>query len=105
MKYDHTAFIVKNISKSVSWYVENFSAEILYDSEDWALLKIRDCKLALSTGKHPYHIAFAVSEEDLGEYKDQKVHNHRDGTKSIYFEDLDGNAVELIVYPIVSENL
>ena len=102
MKYDHTAFIVKNISKSVSWYKNNFSAEILYESEDWAFLKIEDCKLALSTGKHPYHIAFKVSEEFLHKHKDKKIHNHRDGTKSIYFEDLDGNAVEIISYPSAS---
>ena len=102
MKYDHTAFIVKNISKSLSWYKDNFSAEVLYESEDWAFLKIKDTKLALSTGKHPYHVAFSVSEESLAEYKDKKIHNHRDGTKSIYFQDLDGNAIEIISYPSMS---
>ena len=99
MKYDHTAFIVKNISESVAWYIKNFSAEVLYESEDWAFLNISNSKLALSTGKHPYHIAFSVSEECLSQYEDKKIHNHRDGTKSIYFEDLDGNAIEIISYP------
>lgn len=101
MKFDHTAFIVKNISDSVAWYIKNFSAEVLYESEDWAFLSISGTKLALSTGKHPVHLAFKVTEDDLAQHRGKKVWSHRDGTKSIYFEDLDGNAIELIVYPEV----
>ena len=105
MKYDHTAFIVKNINNSVNWYKEKFEAKELYKSEDWAFLEISGSKLALSTGKHPVHIAFEVSEQKLLKYSNEKIHNHRDGTKSIYFSDLDGNAVELIVYPAMSQKV
>lgn len=99
MKYDHTAFVVKDIDKSLEWYKENFNAKIIYRSKDWAFIDINSSKLALSTGKHPNHIAFEVTEEELAQHRGKKVWDHRDGTRSIYFEDLDGNAVELIVYP------
>ena len=99
MIYDHTAFIVKDIKKSVSWYKDNFKAEVIYESEDWAFLSISKTKLALSTGKHPVHLAFEVTEDELTQHRGKKVLLHRDGTKSVYYEDLDGNAVELIVYP------
>ena len=105
MKYDHTAFIVKDIKDSVNWYCENFNAKTIYCSEDWAFLEIEGTKLALSTGKHPYHLAFEVTEKELDAHRGKKVWLHRDGTKSIYFEDLDGNAIELIVYPSNSQNL
>tara|TARA_B100000579_G_C22804798_1_gene841888 strand:+ start:1312 stop:1620 length:309 start_codon:yes stop_codon:yes gene_type:complete len=102
MKYDHTAFIVRNIEKSIIWYKEKFKARVIYESNDWALISIYGTKLALSTGKHPFHIAFKTNKEMLNSYGEEKIHAHRDGTESIYFEDLDGNAVELIVYPDAS---
>jgi len=99
MKYDHTAFIVKSIKKSVDWYSKNFNTKIIHYSEDWAFLDVEGTKLALSTGKHPYHLAFEVTEKELATHRGKKVLHHRDGTKSVYYEDLDGNAIELIVYP------
>jgi len=105
MKFDHTAFIVKDIAKSLEWYKKNFDAKVIYESEDWAFMEIKDAKLALSTGKHPYHIAFRIKESELDAQRGKKAYLHRDGTKSVYYEDLDGNAVELIVYPENSENL
>lgn len=99
MNFDHTAFIVKDIKKSAKWYQENFDAKIIDQYDDWAFLEIYNTKLALSTGKHPYHIGIRCDKEEDLERLGGKVYNHRDGTKSIYKVDLDDNAVEFIFYP------
>ena len=96
-EYDHSSFIVKNIDKSLKWYVENCDAEILYSSEDWALMNIYGTKLALSTGVHPPHIAFRCKKDTLYSIEDIKI-KHRDGSEAVYIQDLDGNAIELITY-------
>ena len=100
---DHVAVPTPDIAQGVQFYVENFGAQILYQDESWAFLKLGQGKLALVTPtQHPPHIALSVDETALGIAADQAgvpVDSHRDGTKGIYVHDPAGNAVELICYP------
>ena len=49
---DHIAFNVKNISKAVSWYKKFLKAEVEYQDETWAMLKIDGAKIALSISRY-----------------------------------------------------
>ena len=95
---DHIAIVVKNIEKSVSWYLKNFDAKKAYQDKTWAMLEVCNTKIALTLAcQHPPHIAFKIDNESLfPEGLDVKV--HRDGTKYVYQKDIDGNVIELIYY-------
>ena len=100
---DHTALSSTDITASVAWYVEQFGAEVLYQDETWAFLKVGQGKLALVTpAQHPPHIALRVDKEALTQAAaatQKPIDCHRDGTQGIYVSDPDGNQVELICYP------
>lgn len=92
-KIHHTAIQVKDIGKSVSWYTERFACNIEYQDESWAMLQFANTSLALVLAEqHPYH--FAILKDDLKPYGDATL--HRDGTRSVYIKDGDGNAVEML---------
>jgi catechol 2,3-dioxygenase-like lactoylglutathione lyase family enzyme len=99
VKFDHVAINVADIARSVSWYRDKLGAELLYQDETWAFLKVGGTKLALTLAdQHPAHIAFDVGANPPEEFfKAAKV--HRDGTVSRYVSDPDGNAIEWIHYP------
>lgn len=103
MEFDHIAVPSSNIALSVNWYRSQFRAEVLYEDETWAFLKVGGVKLALVTPtQHPPHIAIRVTEEQLQESASNTgtpIDQHRDGTRGIYIADPFGNAVELICYP------
>ncbi|HEX8551529.1 MAG TPA: VOC family protein [Abditibacteriaceae bacterium] len=100
---DHVAVQTADVPKSVRWYVEQFGAEVLYQDDTWAFLRLGQGKLALVTPtQHPPHVALRVDEEQLeaaAAHAGKPIDRHRDGTRGIYIDDLDGNAVELICYP------
>ncbi|RYX81375.1 VOC family protein [bacterium] len=101
---DHVAVPSNDIAHSVRYYVENFGAEILYQDRTWAFLLLGQGKLALVTPtQHPPHVAMRVDEATLelaAKNAGKPIDEHRDGTKGIYVNDPDGNAVELICYPV-----
>ncbi len=103
MGLDHVALEASELPQTVRWYVERFGAEVLYEDETWAFLKLGNTKLALVTpGQHPAHLAFAVPADRLAQIAAQYSKSpkpHRDGTSSVYIEDPSGNPVELITYP------
>lgn len=103
MELDHVAVAAHDIAASVKWYVEKFSAEVLYQDATWAFLKMGQGKLALVTpSQHPAHLAVRVGADILAQKADEAgvaVDRHRDGTTGFYLTDPDGNAVELICYP------
>ena len=101
MELDHVAVAVRDIAASVTWYVENFRATVLYQDATWAFLQIGRGKLALVTpSQHPPHTAIRVDEAALIRAAAGKaIDTHRDGTRGIYVSDPDGNQVELICYP------
>ncbi|MCH2038113.1 MAG: VOC family protein [Rickettsiales bacterium] len=92
----HIAIQVKNISESVDWYQSNYTCEITYQDDSWAMLKFANTYLALVLPEqHPYH--FAILTDDLSPYGDAVP--HRDGTASVYIKDKDGNNVEMLTLP------
>ncbi len=103
MELDHVAVASADIAVSVTWYVEKFGAQVLYQDSTWAFLKIGQGKLALVTPtQHPPHVAVRVDEATLAAAAleaGKAVDGHRDGTRGIYVSDPDGNQVELICYP------
>lgn len=97
MKLDHIAINVKDIQKSINWYVTRLSATVDYCDTTWAMLDCSGTKVALTiSDQHPPHIGFTVDNiEDLpGPAK-----YHRDGSAYVYKEDPDGNTVEYIYWP------
>ncbi|HEX8463589.1 MAG TPA: VOC family protein [Abditibacterium sp.] len=100
---DHVAVPCPDIARGVAFYVENFGAQVLYQDDTWAFLKLGQGKLALVTpSQHPPHLALRVDEAALevaAQRAEKAVDAHRDGTRGIYVEDPFGNVVELICYP------
>lgn len=103
MQFDHVAVPSNDIAKSVEWYQQRVNAQVLYQDQTWAFLKVGGQKLALVTPtQHPPHVAVKVTEEELAaaaKLANVSIDSHRDGTKGIYLADPFGNAVELICYP------
>ena len=97
--FDHVAINVKNIQESIAWYSENLSAMPIYQDDTWALLSIGESKVALVSGDiHPPHIAFKIEDAKMFP-KTSKIKNHRDGSKYVYIDDLDGNTIEIVMFP------
>jgi catechol 2,3-dioxygenase-like lactoylglutathione lyase family enzyme len=100
---DHVAVPSDDIARDVQFYVESFGAQVLYQDATWAFLRLGQGKLALVTPtQHPPHVALRVTEEQLqnaATRANKPIDTHRDGTKGIYVDDPQGNAVELICYP------
>jgi len=93
---DHIAIQVKDIKKSLNWYLNNFKCEELYSDETWAFIKFENLKLALVTNsEHPPHFAILDDKINLNQ---KSVVKHRDKSISKYIKDLDGNYLELIKY-------
>ena len=92
---DHLAICTDDISKSVTWYKENFSCDTLYQDDSWAMLEFQNIKLALVLPEqHPFH--FAILKDDVEEYGTPTT--HRDGSVSVYIKDCSGNNIEILRY-------
>lgn len=89
----HIAICVKDIARACAWYQQHFNCKVLYQDDTWGLLQFANIKLALVVeAQHPAHLAFVHDNpENFG-----KLEHHRDGTRSVYIEDSEGNAIELI---------
>lgn len=83
----------KSIADVVNWYRDHFRCEVAYQDETWAMLRFANVNLALVTpGQHPPHVGFQSPDaKRFGE-----LHEHRDGTRSIYIPDPAGNPVEIM---------
>ena len=93
---DHVAIVVDNIDVALSWYTKTFECEVEWHDESWALIAFQNCKLALVMGhQHPAHIAVLCG--DAQRFGKPKM--HRDGTRSVYCRDVDGNFVEFLERP------
>lgn len=100
-RLDHVALNVSSIQESASWYKENLGAEVLYEDETWAMLKVGDSKLALTVAsQHPPHLGFSVDE--LSDIPCSNPSYHRDGSAYHYVKDPDGNTIEFVYYPHAS---
>lgn len=101
MTFDHVALISKNIIKSIEWYKEKWAAEVLYQDETWALIKVGAFKIAfVSPHQHPAHICFEVNKDFISEkLSEETFKSHRDGSSSCYIRDPDGNFLEFLFWP------
>lgn len=89
----HLALQVKEIDRALQWYRSNFECEVIYQDPSWALLKFKNIHLALVVpDQHPSHIAFL--RDNIAQYGE--IQEHRDGSRSVYIEDTEGNAIELL---------
>ena len=89
----HIAIQVSDISRSIAWYRARFDVNVTYRDDSWALLRFANVSLALVLpDQHPPHMA--VERDDAAAFG--TLTPHRDGTASVYIEDPDGNAVEML---------
>lgn len=97
----HIAIQVSDIAKAVTWYTNNYSCDIEYQDESWAMLKFANTSLALVLPEqHPYH--FAIVTDNVSTYGEPIP--HRDGTSSVYITDEYGNHVEMLQLPEDEKN-
>jgi catechol-2,3-dioxygenase len=93
---DHIAVVVDDIAKAAEWYTNQFECELEWCDDTWAFLAFANCGLALVRAEqHPPHVA--IQATNLAQYG--PATSHRDGTKSVYISDIDGNAVEMLYRP------
>jgi len=101
MIFDHVALISKDIKNAIAWYVDKWNAEVLYQDDTWALIKIGKSKIAfVSPHQHPAHICFEVDEQFIFEKLQKETFKpHRDGSSSCYIRDPDDNFLEFLFWP------
>lgn len=89
----HVAVPVHDVARALAWYRERFDCRVAYRDDTWALLEFANVRVALVLpGQHPPHIAFERADaERFG-----RLTPHRDGTRSVYVTDSEGNAVEIL---------
>ena len=89
----HVAIQVRDVRRALDWYRHRFHTELIYEDPTWAMLRFHNIYLALVVpGQHPPHIAFVHPQaEHFG-----PLTRHRDGSESIYIEDSEGNAIEIM---------
>lgn len=89
----HVAISVRDIAQAVDWYTATFRCTVAYQDATWAMLKFDNLELALVVPQqHPPHIAF--TSDDAARFGELRT--HRDGTRSTYVKDPDGNSVEIM---------
>lgn len=92
-RLEHVAISVSDVAQAVAWYTATFRCTVTYQDATWAMLKFDNLELALVIPQqHPPHVAF--TSPDAARFG--KLTTHRDGTRSIYVKDPDGNAVEIM---------
>lgn len=92
-RIEHVAISVRDVAQAVAWYTSSFNCTVTYQDATWAMLKFDNLELALVIPQqHPPHIAF--TSPDAGRFGELRT--HRDGTRSTYVKDPDGNAVEIM---------
>lgn len=102
--FDHVAQQVPDVAEAVAWYCRTLpDCRVLYQDETWAFIEAHGTKLAfIRAGDHPDHIAWRVSEEELGRLAaehEQTIRTHRDRSRSFYLEAPGGQWIEFIAFP------
>lgn len=117
---NHVAFTIKHFAECEKFYTELLGMKIdwqpdadnLYLSSGKDNLALHRAPQDFSPDKHQHldHIGFALlAREDVDAWHDYlvsqgvvikaKPKDHRDGTRSFYCADPDGNVVQMIYYP------
>jgi catechol 2,3-dioxygenase-like lactoylglutathione lyase family enzyme len=88
----HVAVTVSNVKETVDWYTQKFACAVKYQDESWAIVQFANVSLAFVLAEqHPPHFAVIGDPAIYGEPK-----THRDGTRSVYIKDPNGNNVEIL---------
>jgi len=89
----HVAIQVRDLNRAIDWYRDNFNCEVTYWDDTWAMLQFENIKLALVIpSQHPAHIALVrENAESFG-----TLVTHRDGIRSVYIKDSEGNSIEIM---------
>jgi len=91
-KINHITIQVLNIRKGITYYRKNFNCEVLYEDENKALLEFENTKLELVLPfEHPQHFAVIDDQLEGGDV-------HKDGSRSTYVHDHQGNMIKRITY-------
>lgn len=104
-KFDHIAFVVKDVAEAVSFYTTTFEdADVLYLDESWAFIAVGGVKIAfVKEDQHPAHLAMRIDDratfDAAAMQHGKKISVHRDLSESFYFEDPSGNIIEVMFYP------
>jgi catechol 2,3-dioxygenase-like lactoylglutathione lyase family enzyme len=90
---DHVAVAVTDVAAAIEWYTGRLRCRVLYRDATWALLEFANLRLALmAERRHPPHVGLVRADaEEFG-----PLQPHRDGTRSVYLADPDGNSVEIL---------
>lgn len=113
IKISHAAVKVKNVSSSLEFLTKVLGVKPAWSQDDWGMVKSEGTTLALIEEKqevHPPHIGFVVDQkEDVdfmyehlkasGAKNIEAPRDHRDKSRSFYFQDPDGNQFELLWLP------
>lgn len=97
-KLHHIAFNVENVRDTVSFYLKNIKAEVLFCTDSRACIIYNGVEICfVQGGRHPNHIAFEVNSlEDMPNIGEVKKHS--DNSSYIYLKDEYGNAIEWICF-------
>lgn len=104
-KFDHVAFVVKDVSEAVSFYSATFeNVDVLYLDESWAFISVGGTKIAFVIAEqHPPHLAMQIDDraafEAAAMQQGKKISVHRDLSESFYFSDPSDNVIEVMFYP------
>lgn len=98
----HLAIQVQDVKRAVNWYCDRFQAQVIYQDDSWAMLRFRNIDLAFVVpGQHPPHIAVEHPHAE----KFGALTPHRDGTRSVYIQDSEGNAVEIMEPGLIADEI
>jgi catechol 2,3-dioxygenase-like lactoylglutathione lyase family enzyme len=109
----HVAVQVQDVAKAVAFY-SDLGMEVAWQDSDWAYVKAGNDGLALLGPDYKHagpHFGFVFHDPDeIQPYYDKlqaqgytasKILDHRDGTRSFYAKDPDGNLFEFLYEPAV----
>ncbi len=112
-KMGHVGIQVEDVERSLGFYRDTLGFRVEWDGDaDWANVSLGGDDLGLirkSSNKHPPHVGLRVDTvEDLLAAHEalaakgvsvDPVRGHRDGSRSFYFRDPDGNILEALWMP------
>jgi catechol 2,3-dioxygenase-like lactoylglutathione lyase family enzyme len=106
-------FYTRLLGMHVEWQPDPENAYLSGGSDNLALHQVRNGTAATDASPGLDHIGFAVSKsaevdhwaellEAEGVELAQKPRTHRDGARSMYFRDPDGNLIQILYHPHIS---
>ncbi len=108
-----TDFFTKVLGMRVEWRPDADNVYLTSGTDNLALHQVDGSALPSANGAGLDHFGFIVSTpeevdhwagvlEGLGIVLAQKPKTHRDGARSIYFRDPDGNLIQLLYHPPIA---